>query len=345
MSVKTETNQLAVIVEQSGIAIANGAALLEAFQPYFNQAATLGQQATAISVTDATQVSEMKAARDLRLKLRKVRTEAENKRKELKSDYLKTGQAIDKVASVIEGMTAPIEAKLLEAEEFAERAEAARKAAMAANRAEMLKPYGIDPKFYDLANMPADQFNELVKSSAAAHAAKIEAQLQAERDRRAAEEAKAEEERKLREENERLRQERIAAEAKAKAEREAIEAKARAEREAVEEVARIEREAARKAQEEANAKLQAAEEARQRAVAEARKVREAEAAKAKAEADAARKAAKAPDATKIRLIADQIAAIPMPESMATEEGRQALAIVEGWRLAVTSKIRELATTL
>lgn len=59
----------------------------------------------------------------------------------------------------------------------------------------------------------------------------------------------------------------------------------------------------------------------------------------------ARKAAKAPDATKIRLIADQIAAIPMPDSMATEEGRQALAVVEGWRLAVTSKIRELATTL
>jgi hypothetical protein len=120
-------------------------------------------------------------------------------------------------------------------------------------------------------------------------------------------------------------------------EREALEAKAKAEREAAErELARIkaEQEAAAKAEREAREKLE-----RELAAKKAE-----EEAKAKAEAAAVKKAAAAPDKTKLRTIADAVRKLDVP-TVSTPEGSAVLAEIKAkieafakWIEAQTEKL-------
>ena len=278
--------RLARIIEEQHIEPVNAQALVQAFQPMFEQAAGLVMEAEKIHVTDATQVTEIKLSRKLRLDLRKVRISVEAARKQFKERALREGKAIDGIAAVAKLMIEPVEERLLAQEEFAERKEAQRKADLCAARAEALRPYGVDPTFYALGDMGEDAFQQLFSAQKRDFEARQEAARKAEEARLAAEKAKAEEEARIRAENERLKREQEALAAKAKAEREeaerdrrALEAAAKKEREEAEAKLAAERkaaeEAARKAQAEADAKLAA-----QRA--EAERV-------AKAEADKARK--------------------------------------------------------
>lgn len=307
-----QEDKLALVVKESGLTAEGSAALLEAFQPHFNEASTLVAEASTISVTDATQVTEIKRARAMRLKLKAVRVESEKKRKALKEDSLRTGQAIDKVAKVIGMMTEGAESALLEMEQVAERAEAARKAELKRSREILLAPYGVDVAFYRLGDMPEETFAKLLDSERTAHAARVEAAKKAESDRLAAEKARAEEEARIRAENERLRLEKEAADRALKLEQE----KAAAEARAAEEAARIEREkieaAARAEKAKADAALKAEREAREALEAKARAEAKAAADKAAAEARAARKAAAAPDREKLIVFANSLRDIHRP---------------------------------
>lgn len=316
----TET-ALARVVRENQLSEQAGKNLMTAFQPYFAEAQPLIEQAKGIKVADATCVSEMKKAREVRLALKRVRTDAEKTRKAMKEDSLRAGRAIDGMNNILLLAIEPVEKVLEEQEKFAERAEAARKAKLGQERADQLRALGSNPAQYiGLADMGDEQWK------ACLHGAKLakeerEKAAEAERIRVAAETAERD---RLRVENERLRKEQAEKDAQARKEREAIEAKARAEREAAEAVARQEREAREKLEREAAAK------------------RADEAKKAAAEAEAKRRAELAPDADKLRALAKLVRSIEMPEVCSAEAGKYRDKFARSMLVAVKELERDAA---
>jgi hypothetical protein len=325
--------------------------LRSAFEEYFTAADEWRQKALSIQITRPDQFREMKLARETRLALREIRINAEKTRKALKEDSLKKGKAIDGIYNMLAYAVEPLEKHLLEQEQFIQRIEEERKAQLKALREEALRPF-TDVSLYQLGEMDAATFADLLDTHKLAFAARQEVARKAEAERiererleaeeRAKREAEAAAEReRIRAENERLKAEREAAEiaakaereaaqaearriaeetrkereaieAKAKAEREAIEAKAKAEREAIEAKAKAEREAAAAQQR----KVREAFEASQAAL----KAKEEAEARAKAEQEAAaRAAAAAPDREKLDALAQAIRSLTLPE-MSTNAG-------------------------
>ncbi len=342
-----KNNALATILHESGLDQAKAGAIIETLAPLVEQAGDLCRQAGEINVTAADQVTEMRLAREVRLKLVKVRTGAEAARKVLKADALALGKAIDACGNWIKNQTEPVEARLMECELFAERAEARRKQALRDERYALLAEVGpVDAAIVSmLGDMKADAFDAMLQGAKLAKVAREEEakrQDQARRDEEArrareleearAKQAQAEAEAaKLR--AERAEQDRLAAEAaeRERKAREAIEAKAKAERDAAEIKAREEREAIRaKAaaeQAEAEKKLRAEREAREKLEREQREREAAEKKRRDAEARAAKKAAAAPDADKLRAYAKALRSIPAP-TFKTQDGCDAFAIAE-----------------
>ena len=358
---------LALVVQSSGLEVESARNVTDVFAPLFAQAHSWAEKVATIKVTDATQVREMKLARESRLALKEIRVIAEKNRTRLKEDSLRRGRAIDSVYNTLEALVKPLEAQLKEQEEFVKRQEEQRKARIKAEREEALRPFGVNTAFYQLAEMPEADWAALFNSAVAAHKAAKEAAEKAEAERTAKEQAETAERERIRQENERLRQEAEAAQKAANAERErllaeqrAIEEQARKEREAIEANAKTElakqkaeadrlaaiaaakalaekqaAEAQRKAEQAAaDAKAKVEREAREKAEAEARRLREAqealkqvEALKLKQEAEAKAKAARAPDREKIAALGTAILAIKMPE-VSTPEGQAALAVVK-----------------
>jgi hypothetical protein len=316
-------SQLAKIVEQNGIAATNARTLVETFQPYFGRADELCAAAVSVKVTDATQVSEIKKSRELRLQIKALRVEAEKSRKTLKEDSLRMGKAIDGINNVLLLQIEPVEKHLEDQEKFAERAEAARKEQLRIARSAALAPYLPDQTAYALGEMTEPAFAQLLEGSRLAHEAKIAAEKKAEADRIAAEEARKAEEARIRAENERLRQEKEAAEAEARKERAEAEKKAKE----AEEKARKEREAI-----EAEARKE--REARERIEAENRAREEAEAKRVAAEAAQKRKAEAAPDKAKLTAFAAHVRTMDLPNVKAPE----ATAIVK----QINTTLNELA---
>ena len=270
---------------------------MQAFGPSFVSARDLVAASASIIVTDATQVTEIQQARDARISLRKVRVASENIRKELKGESLKRGREIDNVAKMIAGVCEPEEARLQAAEDFAVRAEAARKAALVQSRTVLLAPYGVDTAFIDLGGMPDTSFQSLLSQSRTAHEARLAEASRLEAERVAAAKAKADEDVRIRAENERLRIESAERDRVAAAEREeslvklreAHAARERVEAEAKEAAAKVEAE--NRAAEAARAKVAAEAEAKAKELADAvlRAERAKSDAKAKVAADVARK--------------------------------------------------------
>jgi hypothetical protein len=315
-----------LVVKQTGIEPLTAQSLFDAYGPYFKEVNRLLEEAKAVDVTDATQVTMIKLARELRLKLAKQRVAADKAREQLKAESKRRGDAVQGFFNILKFMVEPVEEKLLAAEEFAERVEAKRKEDLRVKRSELLKPLGIDPQFYQLADMPEDAFQKLYTGSKSAFEAQVAAKQKAEEDRIAKEKAEAEERERVRLENDRLKKEAEEREAAAKIEaarvatekaelerkaaeaqkaREAAEAQAKRDREDAdkrhaEEIAKKEREAAerverelaelRKRNEAIAAKERAEREEREK---EAQKAREAEADKLKRKADSERAEAKA----------------------------------------------------
>ena len=260
-----ETDQkLAQAAQQTGLEKPATSQLVAAFQPIYAKARTAIDAAKGVaeSVKDATCVTQIRKSRECRLAIRAVRIESEKTRVAQKQHALLYGKAVDGFHNILMADLSPVETALQEAEDFAERAEAARLSELKAEREKVLLPLLESPVVTDLSILTESDFAKLVAYAKLLKQAKIEAA------------AKAEAEAKAKAEAERLERERIAAEnARLKAEAEAREAAAKAERE----------EAARKLAEE----RAAAEAARKLAEETARKEREAIEAKAKAERAAA----------------------------------------------------------
>lgn len=294
--------------------------LKAAATPFFEKVAPLCVKAREIVVTDAADKVGMKKAREVRLAIKDVRVEAEKKRKDLKEDSLRKGQAVDKIFNGLRDALSAHEEYLDEQETFAERLAAAEKARIKAERDTELAGLGVDPANYNTGDMTAEAFAATVGGIKAQREAERVAKEKAEQERIAREKAEAEERERVRIENEKLKAEAEAREramaeerAKAEAERKAAAEAARIERERIEAEARVERERL-----EAEARKE--REARERVEAEQRTKAEAERKRVEAEAKAAAKAARAPDKKKAQAFASHLRAVELFDA-STAEGK------------------------
>lgn len=217
--------ELVKVIEASGLEKTQAEAVLEGFKTFFEEIKSFENEAKAIVITDATQVSEMKRARELRLKLKNIRVNAEKVRKERKEFFLRGGKAIDGLANVLKALVVPLEEHLDAQENYAERMEAERKDRINAERVEALRPFVPDVAVYNLRDMTDGAFNVLLANSKKAHEDQKRAEEEAEKKRLADAEAKRLEDERIREENAKLKADKEKADAeKAEADRKAKEA-------------------------------------------------------------------------------------------------------------------------
>ena len=348
------TTELVKVEQQAGIDSDSALALRGKFGDYYNEIVALREKVA--MVTDKADPIHQKLAREIRLGLKNVRCEVERTRKALKADSLARSKFIDGVAGyIMKILCEPVEEQLAAVEQYAERQEAARIAAVIAERNAALVAVECDPTAYNLGVMDEATFALVLAGAKKQREDRIEAARKAEADRIAAERAAALERERIIAENKRLNEEAAAREAAAKREREIaaehtrkIEAKAKAEREAAEAKARIEKA-------KADAKLAAEREAREKAereIAEAKRKEEArldyerlqEKARILAEKEASEKAARAPDKEKIMALVRVIGDIELPK-MTTDAGRTAMVEISQKRDGFTCWIEKLANNL
>jgi len=322
-------NQLAVIINESGLEKSKAQILLENFSNYFEIASEWEQKAKSLIVTREDQKAEMKMAREGRLFLKEKRVAIENTRKQLKEQSLREGQTIDSIARILKNLIEPIETHLEEQEKFIQIQEEKRLGERFMIRQNETVPYfEFIPYGLDLKNMNEDDYQKLLNGAKLQLQAKKDAEKKAEQERLAREKAEAEEKERIRQENERLRKEADEKEieltqqrAKAEAERRKAEEKARKERELIEAKLRAEREAKVKVEAELKAKAEAEENAR----------KEAEKARKKAEA--------APDKQKLLAFAEAIDNIKIPV-LRTEKANKIMNNVRDYILKLTGYIHQ-----
>lgn len=338
-------NELAKVINESGVEQATAQYLQTSFMPFFEKAKEWNDRAKTLVVTDVSQTREMKMAREARLALREIRVNADKVRKALKEDSIRYGRAVQGVYNVIEYLIVPTEKYLEDQEKYAEIQEARRKAALFATRALEIEPYTeFVPYGINLGEMAEPDYQKLLKGAKIQMQAKLEADAKAEAERIAREKAEAEERERIRKENEKLKKEaeereRIMAEERRKADEDRK--KAEEERRAIEERARIEREKIEAEKRKIEAKLRAKAEAEAKAKADAeRKAKEEEKTRSLAE----RKAKAAPDKEKLQLFANQLLSVECPElkTPGAESIKQnAMILIGKVNTYIISKINEL----
>lgn len=169
-------------------------------------------KAKSIVVTDASQLKEMKLARESRLALVKVRGLVEKMRLSLVAEAKQYTQAVDAYARGIREESERVEAVLFESENFAVRQEQARKDERRNTRSKTLTEMGINSDLYHLGEMEEADW---VTLHAGLVAAKEQERIAKETAARVAEDERIERAR-VAVENDRLKKEAAAAEAEAK---------------------------------------------------------------------------------------------------------------------------------
>jgi len=207
MTTEITKSPLVQILETSGIEKTKGEIVLEKFTHFFQQASEWETKVKALVITDASQIREMKMAREGRLALRDIRVAAEKAKDKLKEDSLRESKFIQSIYNLIEGTIKPLENELLEKEKFAENLEKERIAKLKKERIELLTPWVADVNHYWLEGMSDSDFKDLLEGSKLAHETRVENERKAEQERIEKEQAEAAERERIRLENERLKAE------------------------------------------------------------------------------------------------------------------------------------------
>ena len=256
-------------------------------------------------------------AKQIRLKLVKVRTGIAEIHKTQKAFFLAAGRFVDAWKNKETAPVEQMESNLEQIENHFINIEKKRIADLEATRTEQLRQYTeIIPMSLGL--MQEDVFQAYLASQKKAYEDRIAAEKQAELNRIAREKAEAEERERIRIENERLKKEaeerekaieaeRIESEKKLAAER----AEAAAKQKAIEDAARIERERIEAERSKLEAELKAKADAEAKAKAEYERIEQERIA-------AANKAAKAPDKDKLKSFVNSITLPEMPELKSAE---------------------------
>ena len=204
-----------------------GAQLTALYTPFFDVAAIVCKDAEGVTVSDPADLDGIKRSRDLRLRLTVLRVDADKKRKALKDGALRLGRAIDFGYNLLTAQTDPVEKRLQDQEDIAERIQAERQAKLGQERfSELSKHTAMVPPPPELGKWPRAQYDAYL-SGVKAEAARIREEAEAaEVQRIAAEMERAEREAEMQAENERLKAEQAAKDAahaaQVKAEREAV---------------------------------------------------------------------------------------------------------------------------
>lgn len=261
---KKEESAIEKIVIQTGVSEETGLIIKNAFSEIESKLSEWKEKVALIKVTDASQVREMKLARETRLALKDVRLDADKLRKALKENNNRENRAIQECYNYVESEIKPMEEHCLLQEKFAELQEQKRLEERKAKRLEELMPYNVAVDMAMIESMGEESWEIYFAGVKKTHEEarikqeqeereRIEAEKKAEQERIEREKKEAEEREAMRIENERLKKE---AEEKEKAL--AIErAKAEEERKAAEEKARKEREEADRKLAEEKAKQEA----------------------------------------------------------------------------------------
>lgn len=339
------------IIEESGVELEKAKRIWVQFEEYFDGAIKCAAEVEGLEITDVSQKDKMKLARATRLTLKNIRIAAEKTKKELKADILKEGRFIDATFNLIADTTKPIEADLLEKEQFAKRKEEELIRRLVSERESALLPLGVDVRFLDLAKMSNADYDALLEKSTREHEERLEAERKAKEERLAREKAAAEERARIEAENAHLRaeaeeRERQLAEERAKleAERRVREEADRRERQAREAAERAEREKhekeIRKAREEAEAAQRAL---REKAEAEERAKREEAAlleAQRRAEEEERKRLEAAGDKEKLTVYFDKVLSMEVP-TVKSGEAEGILALMRNCIQVCVSRVEKL----
>jgi hypothetical protein len=283
--------------------------LQKSFNPFMEQIKEMENSVYSIKITDISQREKMRQAHDMRMKLTKIRTEADKTRKTLKEDSLNYGKAVQAIYNIIEMTTKKAESYLSEQENFIINLEMKRKAELKARREMELQPYSeFVPFGTELANISEESFQQLLSNSKILLQVKIDRE-EKERIGREEQIKKEQEEReRIRIENEKLRAERAEQEKLMQIERE----KARREKEEIEKLASIESEKIRQEQIKQQNELEQERIKAHKLQQEIEKKKQSELAELKRKEIELKKAAAAPDKEKLTAYFKSISSIPYP---------------------------------
>ena len=280
--------------------------LEQSFSGFFSDAEKLKERAA--EITDPAE------ARTARLEVKKLRIDADKKRKLLKEDSLRMGKAIDGANNILLSLIVPIEKGLEAIEKEAERAEAARLESIRQERIAILEAMSHEPHGVDIAALHVDQWEAYLQDAKDLQAIKAERENKEQAEAEAAAKAEADRLDKHRLDNIRLKAEAEAA-AKEKAKADAIAAKERVRliAEAAKEKAKADE--ASKAAATAQAKIEAIK------AAEVQKLKSAKAesdAALQAEREAKQKVESAPDKARLYSFAHQVRSMIVPTAKTTQ---------------------------
>jgi len=203
----------------------------------------------------------------LRLAIVKNRTQGIDKwHKTNKEFFLTGGKFVDAIKNKERAINEQMEEKLMDAEKHFENLEKERIAKIQSERVSLLSEFVEDASERDLANMEDDVWESYLATKKQAHLDKIQAELDAEKERQAKIQAEKEEQERIRKENAKLKAEaeererlsKIEADKRLKAEKERLakEEAERKEREEKEKKERAEYEAKLKAERDAKEKIE-----------------------------------------------------------------------------------------
>lgn len=318
-----KSEKLDEVITSSGLQLEEANQVKENYLPFLSELQTIKEQSAKINFESPTDVDE-KIARDLRLKVVKIRTGAGTVKDSRKKIHLLKGNLEQAAYNLIKADCELIEEAFTQVEKAREIAEKKRKAELKEERIKLLADYSevVSVEFIDLANMDEDSFNRLLESSKVSLQTKRNAEAKAEAERLAAIEAEKKRIEEQRIENERLKKEAEEKERQIEAERKKAAEEAEKIRVENEKKLAAEREKAAKLQAEADAKLKSEQEKarkekekadveRAKLEAELKAKKEAEEAERKrieaeekAKAEAAKKLAKAGDKAQLKAWVD-----------------------------------------
>lgn len=154
-----QKNELELYVEQNKIDNTN---ILSNFGNLYQEARQIVEEVKDIVVTDESQKDLMQKARENRLKLQKIRVNADKIKTELKAGIIRDGRAIDGINNLFKALIIPVEEKLEKQEKFAENIEKERIEKQFVERVEKLSKYVSDVSLYNIKEMADEVFENLL---------------------------------------------------------------------------------------------------------------------------------------------------------------------------------------
>lgn len=175
-----ENTKLAEVIKESGLDLSESEQIKQSYTSYFIEIAEIKELAKKIDFENPSELDE-KIARDLRLRMVKVRTGSENVKNERKRIHMLKADVEQKAWNLIKSGCQLEEEIFLQVEKKREIAEKARQEQLKAERLEILMPLGFQyENGFNLGQMDEAMFQSLVKGLEVAKKEKEESEAKAE---------------------------------------------------------------------------------------------------------------------------------------------------------------------